>query len=346
MQTTQRKIAHALALAAALGVLLVAGIAGCQGAIADAEPTTPPPTTDDASAPLDALADARDAAPLVPKSAVECFGDLRGAVPGPDYDRFHPRIMPSCAGTDHQTITGVQKVVFLGDSITEGTPPTQESEYYRTRVVDGLTARFGPIESADCAAYGARTDDLLAGKNQLATCFPTGKEDKRTLVVMTMGGNDVATWAKAKLSTPDAMVAANLAADQTRAAIDWLQAPGRFPNGVFVVFANVYEYTDTSGDLSSCPSASFAGVSGSWPDGAAAVVHFQERLMEMAVATRTDMLFLFEHFCGHGFKRDDPSLQCYRGPNTELWFDLTCIHPTPRGHQEIASMVLDVVDGI
>lgn len=56
---------------------------------------------------------------------------------------------------------------------------------------------------------------------------------------MTMGGNDIAAWAKDKLSAADAMVAADQAADRLRAAVDWLKTPGRFPNGVFVVFANV-----------------------------------------------------------------------------------------------------------
>ena len=120
---------------------------------------------------------------------------------------------------------------------------------------------------------------------------------------------------------------------------------GRFPNGVYIVFANVYEYTDTSGDLASCPASSVAGMSGSWPTGAPAVVHFQERYMQIATETKTDMIFLLEHFCGHGYKRDDPTLQCYRGPNTPLWFDLTCYHPNPDGHGQIADRFLHVIQG-
>ena len=58
------------------------------------------------------------------------------------------------------------------------------------------------------------------------------------------------------------------------------------------------------------------------------------------------MLFLFESFCGHGFNSSDSTLQCYRGPNTEQWFDFTCFHPNPRGHEVIATMVLDVIDGL
>jgi hypothetical protein len=135
------------------------------------------------------------------------------------------------------------------------------------------------------------------------------------------------------------------AASLLRDAVKWLKDPAHFPNGSYVVFTNIYEYTDTSGDLTSCPGAQVAGFSGSWPQGATAVVHFMEQIMEVAVETKSDMIFLAEHFCGHGFKKDDPTLQCYRGPNTPLWFDLTCMHPNPAGHQEIANLFKDVIDG-
>ncbi len=305
------------------------------------EPTKPAPT----SSPTTPAPAPTTPAPKVPLTAAECFKTLKGSITGPDYDKLKPTIAPSCAGTHHQSIKGVERLVFLGDSVTTGTPPTLPNDIYRSRVSEGAKKRFGNnLVISDCSAWGARTDDFLEGKNQIASCFP-GVETKRTLVVMTMGGNDIANWAKNKLSTADALIAADQAADRLRAAIDWLQAPGRFPNGVYVVFANVYEYTDTSGDLASCPASSAAGMSGAWPTGAPAVVHFQERYMEIATKTKTDMIFLLEHFCGHGYKRNDPSLQCYRGPGAELWFDFTCIHPTPKGHEQIANLFLEVVDG-
>jgi len=65
--------------------------------------------------------------------------------------------------------------------------------------------------------------------------------------------------------------------------------------------------------------------------------------MSIAVDTRTDMIFMLESFCGHGHAHDDPSAPCYRGPGTEIWFDLSCIHPNPTGHGVIADMVMSVV---
>ena len=65
--------------------------------------------------------------------------------------------------------------------------------------------------------------------------------------------------------------------------------------------------------------------------------------MRIAVETGTDMVFMLEHFCGHGWEHDNPESQCYMGPDTPRWIDITCIHPTPEGHQAIADMFWSVV---
>ena len=73
------------------------------------------------------------------------------------------------------------------------------------------------------------------------------------------------------------------------------------------------------------------------------VVWAMEEFMSVAVDTQTDMMFLLEHFCGHGYQRDDPNGRCYRGPDAELWFDLTCIHPNATGHTAMAEMFTDII---
>ncbi len=264
---------------------------------------------------------------------------------GPDYDQYHPVVLPSCAGTHHQEIQKVDRLVFLGDSVTEGTPPNLPTQIFRTLVGEDVTKTFGTIDIADCAKWGAKMDDLLIGGQQIPKCFPKDVDTRKTLVVMTMGGNDISNWAKDGLDTPSAIAKADASAGLLRDAMTWLKDPVRFPNGVDVVLTNVYEYTDTSGDLLSCPAASLAGFKSNWPQGAPAIVHFQEQIMKVVVDTKIDMVFLLEHFCGHGYRRTDPSLQCYRGPNAELWFDLTCIHPNPAGHQQIANLFGNVIHG-
>ncbi|MBK6692984.1 MAG: SGNH/GDSL hydrolase family protein [Myxococcales bacterium] len=307
--------------------------------------TTPAASSTGPSTVVERDASVPDATPKPsPTTAKECFQALEGAIVGPNYDKFAPVMGKNCAGTKHQAIAGVERLVFLGDSVTTGTPPTMPWEYYRARVEASVKAKFGSaVAVSDCSKWGARNDDFLEGGKQIEKCFPTGVEAKKTLVVMTMGGNDIHAWMKDKLSAVDALKAADDSAAKLRDAVTWLKSPTHFPNGSFVVFANVYEYTDTSGDLLSCPQAALDGTSGTWTEGTAAVVHLQEEYMRIAVDTKSDIVFLLESFCGHGYRRNDATLQCYRGANAELWFDLTCIHPTPKGHEVIAKLFSDVI---
>jgi lysophospholipase L1-like esterase len=275
-----------------------------------------------------------------------------------------------CRGTNHQDITGVQRVVFVGDSITVGTPPTPSASYYRTVLSDQLAARFalqapsatwkasnplngmpGERDSGDfCASakWGARTDDLMEDNTQLEDCLPLDQRNKTTLVVMTMGGNDIFAIAEARAAGQteqqvqallDAMV---LKQDQ---ALAWLKEPGRFPNGIFVIFTNNYEFTDRTGDVENCPGAAQAGYNATWGDTAGlpdAVAWANARYIQMAVARGVDMVFMEEAFCGHGFSATQPQNVCHNpsGPN---YFDLTCFHPNASGHADLASAFLAVV---
>lgn len=308
------------------------------GQLADVSAPAP-----DAAAPPDSGAPA-DAGPGI---GPRCFSDIFDpAVPGPNYDQFGPVVGSHCVGTNHQNITGVEKVVFLGDSVTQGTPPTPLSERYRFVLTDLLEQHFGELEVDNCAAWGARTDDLLMPPHQQALeCFP-GVEPLRTLVVMTIGGNDIASVTKdgadgAPITDTRPQVEAFV--QNMRDAVRWLKDPARFPNGVFVLFANMYEFTDATGDVTSCPAAGLAGFDRPWPDAEELVIWANEQYLQIAVETGSDMIFMLEHFCGHGFHHDDPNNRCYRGPNTERWFDLTCIHPNPEGHAQIADMFMSVV---
>ena len=268
--------------------------------------------------------------------------------PGPDYDQFLAKYGTHCHGTNHQDVKKIQKVVFLGDSITAGTPPTMFWDYYRNRLVALLEKKFGKLEVKNCSKYGARVDDLLKPPHkQILTCLPTLPEKKTTLVVMTIGGNDGHAWAKAAgegKSMTEIMKKVDAAIKDMNDAIKWFRKPGRFPNGVHVIFSNIYEYTDGTGDLLSCPLAIFAGLKGKWPQGRKAYLKFNEQFMKIAVDTKSDMVFMLENFCGHGFKASDPKNECYLGPKTATWFDLTCIHPNPKGHEMIAKMFMNVVN--
>ncbi len=290
-----------------------------------------------------------------------------------DYDQFDPVIGSHCKGTNHQEITDIERVVFLGDSVTVGTPPTLAQDFYRARLADALMDRFGlmlpnplwkqanPIDGvalvqesgdfASCAKWGARTDDFIFSNDQILDCFPEDVRDKRTLVIITMGGNDLASIAKDGANgTPLDQVWADTEqfVQLMREAVHWfIDDPEKFPNGVFVVFANVYEFTDGTADVESCPAAGLGGFDKPWEDPdelKKLMIWANEQYMEIATETATDMIFLLETFCGHGFNADDPSAPCYRGPDQETYFDLTCIHPTPKGHEVITDLFTSVID--
>jgi lysophospholipase L1-like esterase len=223
-------------------------------------------------------------------------------------------------------------------------------------VLNGVTLQrdAGPFSS--CAKWGARTDDFLPESAadtefQIGDCFPTDRRDETTLVIMTMGGNDIASLQKNGFDHTRTVAESW---DDTRAfvqrmrdAVAWLRDPANFTAPVYVVFGNLYEFTDGTGDVASCPAADIGGFGGVWDDPMALhdmVVWAEEQYLSIAVEYGVDMIFMLEAFCGHGYHSDDPAAPCYRGPGTPRWFDLSCTHPNPEGHSQVASMFMSVVN--
>ena len=282
----------------------------------------------------------------------ECFADISGGV-SIDYAAFNPKVGSHCMGTNNQDITDIERVVFLGDSVTTGTPPTKIADFFRTQLGVWLEERFPGVVIEDCSAYGARTDDFLLGKKQVQMCFPDlfegdvpkeGATDaRRTLVIFTMGGNDVFAWAEDALDEAAGKQAATDAAKLLEDAVAFVKDEARFTSGGFVLYGNPYEFTDGTGDVASCPLAGVLGLAGDQIGLAPAVTLFTERYMEIAMKHDADMIFMLEHFCGHGYHHDDETTQCYRGPDAENWFDGTCIHPNALGHAVIAEMFQAVI---
>ncbi|MFK7999657.1 MAG: SGNH/GDSL hydrolase family protein [Polyangiales bacterium] len=299
---------------------------------------------------------------------------------GPDYDSIPGvRIGSHCNGTDHQDISGIERVVFIGDSITVGSPPTLSNDFYRVELAERLAVRFGlereegvlngfrweqwananPVSGmsvvetagdfASCAEWGARADDLQRDGSQLEDCFPPSARSQRNLVILTVGGNDLNNLTQAAIdgAMPDELWAQTREyVDLVREAVAWLKDPVRFPAGTDVVLANVYEFTDGTGDVGACDTAVITGFDGDAMVGDTlreVVVWANLQYMDIAVTTGSDMIFLLETFCGHGYRRDDPEGPCYRGPGQDIYFDLTCIHPNPRGHGVISDLFFSVV---
>lgn len=321
--------------------------------------------------------DEPDPDPVIPPGSLtpaDCFGPQWAGTSPVDYS-WQGAVMGShCQGTNHQDIQDVERVVFLGDSITVGTPPTLTHEYYRNLLADDFVNRWGleapdvrwrnvnffegmsaSIMSGDfasCAKYGARTDDILMDPHrQLETCIPEDERDKRTLIVMTFGGNDIFSLLEDIMTgVPEAdnRAAFARATRLLRESLEWIKTPGRFPNGVYVIFGNIYDFTDPDGasDMASCPGAQLIGMDRPLnnPVFQDIIKDAQEDMLSMAVDTQTDLFFLGETFCGHGYANTDSNNRCYRGAGSELWLDFTCEHPNAAGHRGIYGMVTSVID--
>ena len=181
-----------------------------------------------------------------PLTAKSCFEDINDPnKKGPDYDQFEGLIMGShCNGTNHQDIQGIEKVVVIGDSITQGSPNDihpaclDTAHFYRNKLSEWLVDEFnldtgdgfewgawktfdcsydgsaGKTHSGDfsnCSKWGAKTDDFIDGGEQLPKCFkdfPEFGSDKKTLIFFTIGGNDVGSINKAGFEAAAEEVAA------------------------------------------------------------------------------------------------------------------------------------------
>lgn len=64
-------------------------------------------------------------------------------------------------------------------------------------VFSGTTMSQSSGDFASCAEWGARTDDLMEDGTQIADCFPEAERDLTTLVVATVGGNDISALSQA-----------------------------------------------------------------------------------------------------------------------------------------------------
>lgn len=310
-----------------------------------------------------------------PLTVAKCYDGtfVNGSSILPDYDQFNPVIGSHCLGTNHQDIPNdIERVVFLGDSITVGTPPALATQYYRALLGDALAQKFNlaapsvlwkTVEVAQgkalvkqsgaffsCAVWGAQTVNLQVTDPQIPDCFTAGDFDKKTLIVMTMGGNDVASLARNASNGADQMQLYNEAqgvVQYLRNAFAWIHAPNRFPKGVYIVFANSYEFTDGTGNVQACDVSALAGFDKPIPapkEVSEVVRWMNGQYMSVAAEFKADMIFLFEEFCGRGFEFDNPDAPCYRGPGGANWFDVTCIHPIPKGHEHVKNMFMSVLE--
>ena len=109
---------------------------------------------------------------------------------------------------------------------------------------------------SSCARLGARTSELHDRSTQLQSCFTEDLWDQDLLVIMTMGGNDLSTITQDIIEGQSQESIWRLA----ERAVDnldqgYLAARAALPGRLQLVFSNLYEFTDGTGDAAACPMA-------------------------------------------------------------------------------------------
>lgn len=232
-----------------------------------------------------------------------------------------------------------KRIIFLGDSITEGQGATRDALAYTQLLMANADSQWPGFEEADLEAAwdeapevidvsmgGATTDTLF--NNQLPQLegeleFPAAGE---TIVVFTIGGNDLQ---RALLPGSNASSVANQALENFGDILGWLQNPSRFPDGVFIYATNVYEPTDGVGQTPGC----FMGID--FSDKMETFDNFNADLRALGESEGVAILDLRGHFLGHGFHADADTLDAYDAEDPTEWFASDCIHPNNRGHHEV-----------
>lgn len=329
-------------MALLISSLLAGGCGGGEGSTGDpdaTEDTTVPDTQEDTGVP-DAEEDTviPDAVDVQEDTATPdaeedtTVTDPPADIPTDGSSGYHDEL-----GTNNQDIVGVQRVIFLGDSITASpylTPPWSD------RIEDDLRTTFGSgIEIHNYAVGGARTEDVL--DDQLDRIDTSSSAT--TLVMFTIGGNDALQVIGEDIPTSLAHMETKI--DNLRGILDFLSDPSNFPGGIYVVFANVYDPTDGEGDFTHCGIA--AGY-GDWPDVDELANTVNGWYLDLANEYGFDVLDTHGLFLSHGWNNaDDTSPHyceaCEPDCPCERWLDFTCIHPNADGHTALAGFFHAIV---
>lgn len=240
------------------------------------------------------------------------------------------------------------RIVFFGDSITEGVGVTDPNDRYVALLQhnadetwpgwagDDLAARFPGLDVIDVSLGGATTGSVLASQlGQIdAALADHGPAGGPTLIVGTIGGNDLLdVLLSGDIEAGTDAVIANL----EQITLFLLDA-ARFPDGVYLAITDVYDPTDGAAQVDDC----FYGI-----DLSPVMPEFERLEAEARDLAARDGWALVDmrgHFIGHGFHYADPGAWTDEADPT-LWFAPDCIHPNQRGHHEIRRLFLAALDG-
>lgn len=264
----------------------------------------------------------------------------------PDVDTYVPE--------DYRPVDP-KTVVFLGDSITAGSGASSAELRYKSLLVEDqstmwqtwaeqdLESLYGPLEVIDVSVAGAQTGSLIERQLPALDEAIGGSLSGETIIVMTIGGNDMQGALPAMLLNEDKEAAyeerIRPALDNFATILDYFEDPARFPDGAKVFLTNVYEPTDNGGRAAGCFFGVDIGPALPYLDRA------NDEIRALAVERGVAAIDLRGHFLGHGHNHEDATLEAHDAADPTLWMANDCIHPNDRGHHEVRRLFLTAIDG-
>ncbi len=305
-------------------LLGLALLAGCAPGAADAEkePATEEPSTEESY--------------------------TEGTSPGPVFGTWLP---------EDYTPSAPENLIFFGDSVTVGEGATQRTREYNQLLMlnddeawpgfaeDDLESTFGEVPPTiyDVAQGGATTGQVVAWQlPNLESQLPDVVEGE-TLVVATIGGNDmvVAVFASQLSDEPDVVAQAEVdkMVENLSEISVFFADTQRFPDPVYLYIANIYEPTDTVGQAEVCFNDVDVRI------GIRAIDLANLGMLELAQEEGFGYVDMRSHFLGHGQNAGDESGEWYVPDDATTWFVDDCIHPNDRGHHEIRRLFSAAIAG-
>jgi hypothetical protein len=228
--------------------------------------------------------------------------------------------------------------IVLGDSISDrgGNAPF----FYET-LRDDLLKKWPSMMYVHAAVAGAITDtysdNTPAGAPTLATQIAgLGKSyPGDILVTITIGGNDLNAHAIKAIGGTDDTVRGEFGT-HLDAELGELAMPGRLGTGkVYIVLANIYDFTDGQGDFATVKCGPGANV---MPARDVTVFNAWNGVSAASLAKVSGTPYdMHANFMGHGYNNTDM---------TQVWYDsASCIHPNALGHDAIRKSIYEIVTG-
>ena len=240
------------------------------------------------------------------------------------------------------TDAAVGTYIALGDSISDrgGAGP-----YFYDLLNGDLAAKFPGLMFVHGAQQNAITDVYSDGqpagaptlKQQIAALGNNYPGD--VVITISIGGNDLNAHALQAISNTDASLRGELDAHLTD-ELGELSTAGRLGSGkVYIVLANIYDFTDGQGDFATVGCGPGVNISttavttgfGNWND-----------VLATNVGKVGGVLYdMYTDFHGHGYNNPDKS---------QLWFDASsdqtvCLLPNAAGHDAIRRSIYRILTG-